>query len=302
MPLSQIKDNYFNDKSPWLVFVKGAVAALALYFIYEQFQNAEVSVREVDWPDNSFTVIFLVLLLMPVNWCLEALRWKYSLASVEQLSLKNSLLIILTGLALNWVTPFSSGDLVSRLSRVKDKYQGTSAIVVNRGMMFVITLIFGLLSIHSYSTYLDLDKVLIVVMMLFVLIAVFVKLRPKLHKFTAYFRQTGRGRLIGIAVFSIVRYAVFSLQFVLLLQLFLPSLGILKLILGVGWIFFFRTMLPSLFGGAGVREASGLLFFSEVDSPMQVLIPTFLIWIINTLVPSLVGLLVITFWKSSSSD
>jgi len=117
----------------------------------------------------------------------------------------------------------------------------------------------------------------------------------------------GREQLIGMALFSkllglsVIRFAVFFFQFYVLLAAFNPALTMHLILAGVGWVFLFRSVVPSLFGNLGVREAGALLFFeAHVSDMMLILVPSLLIWLINTVAPSVLGLYFLLKFKVGS--
>lgn len=285
----QIKDNYLNRKAGVWIWAKVGITALAVFFIYNRFQNQEISLKLVEWPDRSFRVIAVVVLLMVVNWSLEAFRWKVSVKVFEQVNFYESLKMVLGGLALNWVLPFTTGDAIFRLAQLKDRYHATSAMIINRGILLAITIFYGLTSINFYSAdWIDFNVFAIGIPLIIVLILGF--FRKRLSRFFDYFKQIEGIDILLVSGISVLRYTVFVFQFFLLLDLFLPEASAKILLLGIGWIFFFRSVLPSILGGVGVREASGLIFFSEVSDPTLVIIPVFIIWVINNAIPSIFGL------------
>lgn len=291
----QIKNNYLNRRSSVWIYTKVAVALLALFFVYRRFESEKIDLDTIEWPDGSLGIIGLVITLMTINWTLEALRWKYSVGVFETVSFKESLRAVLGGLAMNWVLPFTSGDAIYRLAGLQDKFKATSAMLVNRAIMMAITTIYGLISIRHYSTTILSYDVSILILLLLAIPIAWIGQRYS-HKFMNYFKEIEWFEIIVICSISILRYAVFVFQFFLLLNLFLPELSHQVLLLGIGWIFFFKSALPSILGGVGVREASGLIFFAGLGDPGTILIPIFLIWIINSVIPSIGGLKL--FWSS----
>ena len=95
---------------------------------------------------------------------------------------------------------------------------------------------------------------------------------------------------IQVLALSLLRYVIFTFQFYLVLSLFLPELAWYLILLGIGWIFLFRSVIPSFLGNFGVREASAIVFFQAyVPDVSIVLIPCLIIWMINTVIPSILG-------------
>ena len=297
----QIKNNLSNNlKKSWIIAtVKFAVLTGCLYFIASKMREQSFSVYEIEFQPNTYLVIILVFLLMPLNWMLEAYRWKLSVNQFEEITLKNALEVVLSGLALNWILPFTSGDFIARIAGQKNKYKSSASVVLNRGIMMTFTLLIGLYGISFITGEVKLNASLIVGVLfgLAILLSVFKK---AIHQFFSFFKQLSVQLLTRLILLSFLRYFVFVFQFYLLLQVFQPQLGFQIIIAGIGWIFFVRSVFPMLLGGIGVREVSGIFFFQSYTSDLaSVIIPVFLVWIINTVVPTLFGLVVIAFSKQS---
>lgn len=300
----QIKNNHrkYLQKS-WIIgLIKLVLLIACLYFIYEKLNNQPVTFRDLVLPESFAFTTILVSSLMILNWYLEALRWKWSVEQFEEISMRESWYAVLTGLGLNWIFPFTSGDLIARISRQKDKFQTTSAAFLNRGIMLVLTLFLGLGAIsflareYSFSGWF----VLFILFGIPILKKIFNK---SIQRFLIYFQQLTRAMFMKVVVISILRYAVFVFQFYLLLSTFLPTLEAELLIAGIGWVFLVRSTLPLIMGGIGVREASGIFFFEPYVNNIELVIaPIFLIWIINTVIPSLSGLLLMLNIKPSFTN
>ncbi len=295
----QIKNNLSNFiKKPWIIVITKILVLIGcLYFIFIKL-NGKSPFDNFESPDGFWIFLPLVLILMLVNWYLEALRWMISIQTFEAISISKAMKVVLSGLALNWIFPFSTGDLLARISQQHDKYKATSAAILNRGIMMIITIIVGLYGASFVAQKLESKSWLIFVALALILIAYLFK--ERLVNFTNYFKQLKRSVVLQITSLSLLRYFIFSLQFFIMLKLFLdPSVSTQVLIGGIGWIFLARSSLPLFFGGAGVREASGIFFFEPYISNLElVLIPVFLIWIINSVVPSLSGLIFILAFKA----
>lgn len=295
----QIKNNHSNYlQNPWIIgLIKLLVLAGCLFFIITRFQDQSINLDELIWPASFGFIIGLVLLLMVFNWYLEALRWKVSLQPFEAITIKNAWQVILGGLALNWILPFTSGDLLARISQQQDKYQTTSAAMLNRGIMLCFTLLLGLYGMSKLAIEYDVNG-WFALLLIFSYPIIRWLFKKSLDQFLSYFRNMNRMTLLRIILLSLLRYVVFVFQFYLLLSAFLSDLSAELLLAGIGWIFLIRSVLPLFFGGMGVREASGILFFEPQVSDLQlIIVPVFLIWVINTVMPSLVGLIFVFKFK-----
>ncbi len=232
-------------------------------------------------------MLLIVTVLALVNWWLEVWRWKYSLEQIEACTWGEASRQVFAGLALNWIMPFTSGDLMARLIPNKDRKQVGLLIYFNRSIMLAFTIIFGMFGVYWYSRAQFASNILIVIIALLVLITLGFMAKKALWRGEIINSRW----LLNLSLISIARYAVFVFQFLLLIKVFNPEFSTFLILAGVGWIFLFRSVIPSLFGNLGVREASALVFFEgQVDNMTLILVPSLLIWLINTVMPSVLGL------------
>ena len=262
---------------------------LAVIFLYDSFESQQINLSYVEWPRDFGIYLFIVVALTVVNWSLEAIRWKVSVEVFEVVSLKDSLLVVLSGLALNWVLPFTSGDAIVRWASLRDKYKTTSAMLLNRGIMLAITTVFGVYSIWFYSSSLLEFNLVIPLLIIGLFVLLFVA-RKSVGRFLSYFKQLRRVVLTKVIFLSVLRYFVFVVQFLMLLKVFLPTTSNAILLAGIGWVFFFRSAIPAFFGGLGLRETTGIIFFSDHIADLSlVVVPIFLLWLVNNAIPSVIG-------------
>lgn len=282
------------------MLLKGTITLLCFYFIANQFQQKRLSLSDIELPDYFVPIILLQLLLMALNWWLDIWRWKISIETVERISFKQATIDVLSGLSMNWVLPFTVGDFLARIASKREKYKSTAALLLNRAIMLVLTFIVGFYGLIAFLKNESIgDFILVSGIVLIVLLVVLLKVLPK--KFLAYFIELEASVLWKVIFVSIGRYAVFFFQFLLLLKLFNSQLDLGTLTAGIGWIFFVRTAIPSLLGGLGLRESSAYIFFQPlVQNISMIVFPVFILWVINTVIPSLIG--VILLWKLKTNN
>ena len=259
---------------------------LSMWFIASQLNDNWT--LEPDIFIGKWEVILLVAVLALLNWGLEVLRWKMSLDSISTHTWKEAMSQVFGGLALNWVMPFTTGDLLTRLLPSDNKKQVAMLIFYNRATMIVLTVLLGAFGVYIYSAEVfELQRwPMGVSVFLVYFLSVFIRRKAAKHGYVL-----DSSVLIKIAIVSVLRYAVFTFQFFLLIQVFNPLLSTSLIIGGVGWTFLFRSFIPSLFGNLGVREAGAFLFFqTHVPDMIMILAPSLLIWVINTVIPSIFGL------------
>ncbi len=295
----QVKNNTSIEMSKtkkWFwIGLKTLITLLCFYFLYDQFQNRSISFEELEIPKYLVPVLLFQILLMILNWYSEIFRWKISVEVTEEISFKQASIDVLGGLTMNWILPFTAGDFVARVISKKDRLGTTSAILLNRTIMLLMTLILG---VYGTSVFLkdQFNWSYLLGSLVLVLLVAAASYRAIPKKFTSYFGELENRTLGKILFISIGRYLVFFLQFIILLKFFNPDLTIPILSAGIGWIFFVRTSIPSLLGGLGLRESSALIFFQGlVENLGSIVCPVFILWILNTAIPSIIGAMLL--WK-----
>lgn len=265
----------------WIL--KTVATTLCLYFVATHVSWEQVRLTGTQLDIRFILTVLLVVGLMLTNWGLEAEKWRISLPR-ESITFPEALNAVLAGLALNWVVPFTLGDASGRLASLADKQHSAIALLVNRTLMISITTLYGGISVLFYFGHLT-GATFSGLLLIFASLGYFV-FRPLSSRF--FFGDLSL--IVKILFLSLIRYVIFTWQFYLIIQLFVPQLSVSLTFLGIGWIFLFRSFVPSLFGNFGVREASALLFFQPYLADVQVILaPCIFIWVINTVVPSLYG-------------
>ena len=92
-------------------------------------------------------------------------------------------------------------------------------------------------------------------------------------------------------IFSIVRYFIFSLQFILLLDIFGVDVSFFDAVFAVMLVFFFITITPTItIAEIGVRGSVAIFiigFFSS--NSLGILSSTCTLWLINLIIPAIIG-------------
>jgi hypothetical protein len=104
-----------NETSKWqklLWLGKLVVTLLILAYIYRTFKNEQKGVQDVGkvfWTmlttGNHAWVFILVLVLVPINWALESLKWQRLARRVVNLSFADAFRGTLSGLAIGVAAP-----------------------------------------------------------------------------------------------------------------------------------------------------------------------------------------------------
>ncbi len=267
--------------------------------------------------NTSLFYLLSAIALMPINWIIESTKWKISLNNQIKLSNWAALKSILAGVTLGIITPNRIGNFIGRIMTIppKNRAQGILANSICGFSQLIVTLLFGSVSLiillpnyikSSYEIYQFLLQGICVLLILVLTLLYyrstkllkwltqFEWLRSLINKPT--FSSKIDSQILSPILFrSILRYMVFTVQYVLLLYFFeVKFLNYTNYFL-VPIIYLSLAIIPTLaLSELGVREGAALVIlgaFSEND--LAIISASFAIWTINIAVPALLGCLVI---------
>lgn len=282
-------NNYIRTYKKLLVnLVKYGLFVGCCWFIYARLRSVGIDVGVIDFREFKLTLA-VVLLLMPVNWLLEAWRWQLSVP-FESISLSHSLAVVLRGLTLNWVVPFTAGDLGSRTMEVTHRGRTLMSVGFNRLVILLVTVIYGGAAVFFFLHQGAWSYYIIPTVVVLISLAVWLVWRKQLFGISLDFLSSRLAFFISLI--TILRYAVFTFQLFLLFHFFVPVLPAEVVLMGIGWVFLFRTVVPSVIGQIGIREASSIVFFEPYTDRIDLIVlACLIIWLINTIIPSILGLI-----------
>ncbi|MFT4738331.1 MAG: hypothetical protein ACI8QD_001290 [Cyclobacteriaceae bacterium] len=247
-----------------------SLAVVGYKLFHAQFSKATL----LDALLSGVPFVVFALALVPINWYLEAAKWKLLQHAHEPIPIGRAMRQVLTGLVWNWVIPFTVGDYLGRTLQSKDKRMTTFAVIINRVTSSVIAAWFGACGLLVYFFTMEADLMWLVLVGILILILTIGWL-------------LGQYLYVKVLSLSALRYCVFALQFYILIDLLYEIEDPFWIFSGISWVFFFRTFVPSIWGAVGVRELSALLFFSCCLSDDIIILSSLSIWLINLVLPTL---------------
>lgn len=279
---------------------------------------------------QSAKVIYLatVVLLMTVNWGLEALKWKLAVAAVHYLKFRQAFTAILSGVSFSVTTPNRVGEYLGRMMYLPEgkRLKVVSATLVGSLSQILITLFFGGIGLLVLKSPLIETGLLTAIWYRFALVAIWgstliltgfyfalpflenwglrvLKRSPYLYLIEAmqHFRGQLLSTLLGI---SGARYLVFMIQYLLLFRLFdveVPA-GVLFFVMSL--VFLALAIVPSIaLVEVGIRgEVSLQLVGLFTANSLGILLTSVSVWLINLVIPALMGSLLILKIKVFSQE
>jgi len=298
----------------FLVFRIIFLVAVVTYLWQNLIANKEIlnniNTSNFQFQVKNLLILLFTLILLPLNWLLEAKKWQI-IASMNNISLWYALRGVVLGLTMNNVMPLGTGAISGRVLTIshKNRLSALPGILAGQLMQGSITFIFGLYGLsliwkkisELYQWY-NYQSLLLASMMVTVLL-ILVFWMEKIKAFLKPLKDYALSSWIIIFALSFVRYLTFLLQFVLLASIFSPATD-LKIALGCAtWVFAARTFMPHITNleQLGIRALAVVFFMELFQLPVVgMLMAVIALWIINLLIPSIIGLSLIRKVKLNS--
>jgi len=294
--------------------VGGAIFIMCLYYIYYRFQQDASVIEKFHlaknklWDFRGLTILVTVFFLAIMNWFWESLKWKYLLKQVLPIGLVTAYQSVLAGLAFTIITPYRVGSFVGRIWNFprEKRYEAVLASVFGGLAQLFVTVCLGLIAIifsaNLISEYpIDYITIVSIVLLSFIVVVYFYPTflvdtldrylpNTSFSKSFLILKNYDIKDKLKVLGYSTMRYLIFILQYYLLLLIFLPESNFLLLFWPLALVFFVLSVLPSIAFGLGVREASALLVLTPIYADnSSVIIASLLLWLINMMLPALVG-------------
>ena len=309
-----------NKKSSGLFsfFIKLVILVFTFFYIYKEIFNKSdgFSIRSIClqlFEDKRHLFTFgVVLFLMGVNWCLEAIKWRLMVAKIERVSFSTSLKAIMSGITVSLFTPNRVGEYGGRVFYLKPEHrvQGVFITMLSSMSQLLITLVTGLLSLiffipnyHLLNVYLYYSVAFMALALLLALLFfyfniyllnIFLLKIPWLRKMEKYIHvlmRFGPRDLCKVLLLSLFRYAVFTFQYFLLLYLFQVHIPIMDGLIGISLSFLVMSLIPTFtLTEIGVRGSVCAYFIGLLSqNSLGILSASFALWVINLALPALAG-------------
>lgn len=302
----------------WLKWLLGMVILVYLFFVLKEHFTQDLNFR--NFPSGStlnWWALALVLLLMPVNWGLETLKWKRLMGRIGEFSFGESFRCTLAGTSTAIFTPNRLGDVAGRMVLVpdhqrKDAFWATvlcnlsqlAALLIlgipglflfiqlwpEKGLNFSDTTVFftsGFITVVAVIAYYYASNII----PLFIKLMPFKSWRKYLKKTLNVLMRASTADLHVLLLLSVLRILTYAFQYFLTIYFFDVNLGFLETVASILSVYLLKTVVPYLPAtGLLVRTELSLWVFSAfTEELVLILAASFTIWTINVVIPAIWG-------------
>ena len=261
-----------------------------------------------------------MFLLMFANWAMESLKWKISIASLQRISFIKAFRSVLSGCSVTMLTPNRMGEYGGRILYLEENNRLTAISVNILGSLsqLMITMVLGSISLILISTVPViaasdskwlLGKLLLSVSLLITLVLSLIYFRvgkwvlwleriPFTKTFVKHIivlSSFSRKLLLRMLILSFLRYMIFILQYVIMLHVMEVNIPYLESFLLIAVFYMVMAIAPTAgFIELPVRVVVSVQVFGILSSNyLGIQAATLGIWLINLVIPAVIGSLMI---------
>lgn len=306
-------------------------AATCIFIYFQVFSKADFPgfigvIKKISDEPGVPSQFRIILVLMLLNWCLEAVKWKFLIGKIEKIGFFKALQAVLAGISISSFTPNRTGEFIGRVFILKKSSVVEGILITLVGSMgqLLVTVVAGsaslLVFVMHYFTeavfshhYIFIGMTVLLVVFNLLLLGLYLNLSflatlkermlknrlKKLRRFFRVFALYRKRELLMVLLLSLMRYAVFSTQFFLLLQVFDVRIPFLSALILISLTYFIMAVIPTVaLTELGIRGSVALYFFGFFfDQPdvfegtvkLGILAASTSLWLINIGLPALLG-------------
>ena len=271
-------------------------------------------------PLSQFWWLGGVFVLLPLNWLLEASKWKQLVSKIQILSLWNALKGVMAGISTGFLTPNRVGELVGRVLYLDadNRKAGVTLSLVNSLTQNIILVLCGVpasaLFLSASHGKIELNSTLYLIILI-VSLLIFGGIYFQLPRLSSMFKQSRYSEkikaftdclssytkkdLLQIMLISLMRYCVFCTQFFFMLRFMGVELSVWQALISIPTTYLLVTFTPSLaFSEVAVRSSYAVLVIGVFSGQVvSIALAGMCIWLVNFVIPMLAGAVVLAGGK-----
>jgi hypothetical protein len=276
-------------------FVLFVICAIAIYNKVLQNENLnqygadlKIQLAKIHW-----AAWLLMGCLLTLNYTIEAIKWKSVIASTNRFNTLQALRAVLVGQAFSFFTPARSGDYVGRTLFLAPgtKLKGITQMAWASYAQIIMTISFGSIALFWNLPFLPWLKWVAPFGGCLALFLFFYNqpLKGWLSKMNLLQIEAAlKWKLLALAL---ARYCIYLMQYNWAAQMLAIPVGWLDLSIAVMALLFFLSMIPAIsLTDLVIRGQLFLLLLAPFyQNDIMLIALTTLIWIVNFLIPSILG-------------
>ena len=302
----------YKSKQFFFVLIKISLVVVAIYFIYQKLTKNStlefsyfIQILSKNGVFSLHTVVFL-LFLSSFNWFFEILKWQQLVSSIQKISFTKSIEQCLGSLTVSLLTPNRIGEYGAKALYYTSRLRKRVLFInlISNLLQMLVTVVFGIIGILLFSQSQNLHinglkfiNILLIgiascIFIILIIRKTNIKIRGfSLQKIKLFIIEFSKKSLALGAVFSLLRYLIFSFQFYYLLLLFGVEISYLEAMQLITSMYFLASIIPSIFLFDVVIKGSVALYVFSLIGINDLIILSIVtcMWILNFVLPSIIG-------------
>ncbi len=282
--------------------LKMCIIALCIYLLYNQWTDRPISLETLS--DLLFKLpwfsIPVLLTISLTSWLVESKKWQYLLYNFYKLRFRESVLQNLTAQAASFITPFRAGEFVLKSTFFKKELRKKvlSSVYLGNFAQMSITSILGIIGILFYLENQSLDSIFLVIfcaVSLFLLALITYLWISKKWKSNVLSAK----QWIKIFLYSFLRYLLFASNWLIILVLLDYEASLFIIIRNITIYYLLISIIPviQIFDIALKWTVASYIFNGSLYNAESILVATTIIWISNSIFPTVLGCVILPFQK-----
>lgn len=300
--------------------VKIIIVLLGVYVLYKKIivnQNIEEIWNKIEtsFTDRrQFALMISAFALVFLNIYLEAIKWKYQIKPIENISKCKSFLSIFTGMTAGMFFPNRMGNFLGRIFMLEkgDRIKAAMVTIVGGMAQMIATVSIGLIAsifyVKKYSVLIIVVATLIITLLLLIYFNIYLlkyfqflipkKIKEKTEEYFEVFSLYDKSELMKIFFISLARYFLYTFQFVILIWAFGVPLNYFNAMIPIALTYLAMMIVPfititeiAVRGSVSVVIFENWLIMNGINSSygMMVFSASSLLWIFNIALPAIIG-------------
>lgn len=257
-------------------------------------------------------IIFLSL----IHFSIEARKWQILSVPYEKLRFMSAFAAILSGNTFSVFTPNRIGEYAGRVLHLHagKRIKGVAATMVGSLSQLIssyflgfIGILFFLFQFSNYNSIMRISFASVGLLVWLIMVSCYynvklvywlllqLKLLRKYAHYLSFLRRYKWRQLFNLNIYSLIRYLLFSLQYVLLVKMLQPEIAFGVGFVAVFSIFFVQSVTPSIaLFELPLRGNIAIFFWNHFFVAESVaLSATFVLWLLNIVIPAIFGIFII---------
>jgi uncharacterized membrane protein YbhN (UPF0104 family) len=296
------------------LLLKVAIVSAALVYLMLHTSRSALQQQLSYFADAPMYVWFSVLLLLPLNWSLEALKWKLLTAPLQRLRFLQALGAVLAGVTAGTATPNRIGESAGRIFLLPRnmRVQALGLAAAGSAAQLAVTSLAaaaGLLVAHDALQLPQINLLRVVMLaaavLAFCFITFLVVRRTELFKkLMQALRSITTQTMAAVLALSAFRYAVYVFQFAVLLRAAGIDLAPPLLAAAVAVTYGLITLIPTFaFTEIVVRgSAAAAVIGGMSGNEPAALSAALVLWAVNVGIPAIIGIWPVLHFRFFKAD